>query len=233
MNNLYLFILIPSLVLPYAVFLTSDHQSIISLVKEDGIIQSYGAICFFVASIVCFVTFWKSKSGTEVIFYKRRKNIFFLLLGILLFVGFGEEISWGQRMFGLETPDILKEYNMQNEITIHNLSIFQREKQTVWSSWLNPNRLFNLFWLSFCLVVPVLNRVSRRISYWIKRVNIPIIPIWIGGLFMGNYIIFKFLEKIPENGPRIHHALVEMKESNFAVLFVIVSLYLFQKHGNE
>lgn len=46
---------------------------------------------------------------------------------------------------------------------------------------------------------------------------------------MGNYIIFMFLDKIPENAPGIHHALVEIKEANFAALFLVVSIYLFVK----
>ena len=51
----------------------------------------------------------------------------------LLFLGFafanffiaGEEIAWGQRIFGLQTPDELKAINHQGEITIHNIQIVQ------------------------------------------------------------------------------------------------------------
>lgn len=33
----------------------------------------------------------------------------------------GEEISWGQRIFGFETPDWLKTKNLQKETNFHNL----------------------------------------------------------------------------------------------------------------
>jgi len=33
----------------------------------------------------------------------------------------GEEISWGQRMFSLATPESLKAINKQDEITLHNI----------------------------------------------------------------------------------------------------------------
>jgi len=33
----------------------------------------------------------------------------------------GEEISWGQRLFGLETPSRLREVNVQEELTVHNI----------------------------------------------------------------------------------------------------------------
>jgi hypothetical protein len=51
----------------------------------------------------------------------------------LLFAGFalmnlfvaGEEIAWGQRIFGIETPESLKEINDQGETTIHNIGFIQ------------------------------------------------------------------------------------------------------------
>ena len=51
----------------------------------------------------------------------------------LMFAGFafanffiaGEEIAWGQRIFGLQTPDDLKAINAQGEITVHNIGGIQ------------------------------------------------------------------------------------------------------------
>ena len=44
------------------------------------------------------------------------------LLGALAFVfAAGEEISWGQRIFGFETPNYLREINRQNEVNLHNI----------------------------------------------------------------------------------------------------------------
>lgn len=34
-----------------------------------------------------------------------------------------EEISWGQRIFGFETPELLQRYNLQKETNIHNLLV--------------------------------------------------------------------------------------------------------------
>jgi len=42
---------------------------------------------------------------------------------LLCLFGAGEEISWGQRIFGLETPDFLSDKNAQGEIGLHNLVI--------------------------------------------------------------------------------------------------------------
>jgi hypothetical protein len=42
-----------------------------------------------------------------------------------------EEISWGQRIFGFETPDAIAEVNFQGETTLHNLDGFDRVSNTV------------------------------------------------------------------------------------------------------
>lgn len=46
----------------------------------------------------------------------------FLLLAIGAFLVAGEEISWGQRIFGVETPEELEALNRQGEIGAHNIS---------------------------------------------------------------------------------------------------------------
>jgi hypothetical protein len=44
-----------------------------------------------------------------------------LLLGIACVFIAGEEISWGQRIFGFDTPEELEELNKQGETTVHNI----------------------------------------------------------------------------------------------------------------
>jgi len=63
------------------------------------------------------------KQGGDV--KKTVKHGFFIILLLTLVVAF-EEISWGQRIFGIATPDCIKQINVQNEITLHNLLPFQR-----------------------------------------------------------------------------------------------------------
>ncbi len=45
---------------------------------------------------------------------------FAYLLSIAWLIFALEEISWGQRVFSIETPSFFKEYNYQQEISIHN-----------------------------------------------------------------------------------------------------------------
>jgi hypothetical protein len=42
-------------------------------------------------------------------------------LVLLALAAAGEEISWGQRLFGFETPETMKSINLQRETNLHNL----------------------------------------------------------------------------------------------------------------
>jgi hypothetical protein len=48
----------------------------------------------------------------------------FLFLALLCFVALGEETSWGQHIFGFDSPDYIKQINKQRETNIHNLKLW-------------------------------------------------------------------------------------------------------------
>jgi hypothetical protein len=50
----------------------------------------------------------------------------YVLLTLATFFIAGEEISWGQRIFGWQTPEGLKEINAQQEISVHNIYGFHQ-----------------------------------------------------------------------------------------------------------
>lgn len=84
------------------------------LEREDGVIEYATAFFYLVASVVSAVLAYRSRH------WKARA----WMLGILavLFLGVsGEEISWGQRIFDIETPEFLEEHNIQKEMNLHNM----------------------------------------------------------------------------------------------------------------
>lgn len=54
---------------------------------------------------------------------------FFLVFGLLLVFTAGEEIAWGQQIFGFETPPFLKRINRQGEVTLHNIDLLQSSSE--------------------------------------------------------------------------------------------------------
>lgn len=54
---------------------------------------------------------------------------FFLLFGLFLFLVGMEEVSWGQHLFGFETPASMKQSNAQGEMNFHNVKALQGKSE--------------------------------------------------------------------------------------------------------
>lgn len=87
-------------------------------VIEDGFIEWCTVLVLFSAMLVCFKRFLALRRVRSKLFLSVT-----MLLTLLCLFGAGEEISWGQRLFELETPDYLKGKNAQGELGIHNLVV--------------------------------------------------------------------------------------------------------------
>ncbi len=87
-------------------------------IREDGLVEYLTAIFLFAASIV---------SVYRAVEYKKLKKPLWVFtavtLAILFFFGAGEEISWGQRIFNIESGEFFSEKNIQKETNLHNLSV--------------------------------------------------------------------------------------------------------------
>ncbi|NTW02051.1 MAG: hypothetical protein HGA19_12305 [Oscillochloris sp.] len=89
------------------------------LALEDGIIETIESLMYFISFGVTLAIAIKLSSYRSTY----RNLLIFLALGgalVLLIMG-GEEISWGQRLFHLETPEAFTG-NHQNEMNFHNFA---------------------------------------------------------------------------------------------------------------
>lgn len=226
------------LVLSYGVFILED-ATIFALGKEDGLFEYATAICFGVAGVLYLVCFATSRAGNDLLLLRTRRNVFLLLLGLLFLFGCGEEISWGQRLLGFDTPDSIARVNLQRETNIHNLTIFHRrdawgEEKSGLTLWLSVERMFSLFWLTYCFVIPLAVGAIRPIRRWLERINLPIVPLCLGVFFPLNYAIAKFIELGlgGETSP-LHWPLLEIKECCFAALFLLTAVYFLRPMTGE
>ncbi|MFW2588572.1 hypothetical protein [Sagittula sp. SSi028] len=73
------------------------------------------------------------------------------LYAALFFFASGEEISWGQRIFGLETTGIFLEHNDQQELTLHNMVVGGVKLDEVIFG-----NLLSVVLLSYLIVLPLL-----------------------------------------------------------------------------
>ena len=82
------------------------------LTMEDGWIENLTAVAFLLAGIILFTA-----ALAERRLFPRCAYILGSV-GLALFAG--EEISWGQRIIGFETPAFLLDLNYQKEVNFHN-----------------------------------------------------------------------------------------------------------------
>lgn len=145
------------------------------------------------------------------------------MLALVFVFGFGEEISWGQRILGFETPELIKEINIQEEFNLHNLAIFhgkttEGDDKTGLSALFTMHRLFYLTFLLYLLVLPFFYKRLTWLRNFIGRIKLPVPHIWLGVLFAFNLIYGNVL-RAAISGIQ-GHGTVEIKEF---VLALIVS----------
>lgn len=105
--------------------------------------------------------------------YARKKNVWFFLTYLFIalssFFVFGEEISWGQRIFKFQTSAFFKEHNSQDEENIHNL-ILDGEKlnKIIFTDALIAGVVIYL------IVLPLIYKKNQNFKNFINRSGFPI-----------------------------------------------------------
>ncbi len=177
-----------------------------SYIQEDGLIEWLTVLGLLAASAVCFYR--------AISLYRYKPWPFVLtnfVLGLLLFIAAGEEISWGQRALGLQTPEYFKEHNLQAETNLHNLKI----------NGIEVNRFVFSYLLIGVLVIylgffPILYRKSAGMKRFIDHWGIPLPQLYQVLAFL---LVFATTALIP-NGKR-----AELLECGAALLFFLIIFY--------
>jgi len=208
-------------VLSYTILLMGD-SVYTYLTNEDGFFENLGALAFLVATVLLILTFFRSRIREDSSSRSAIKLIMYLVLAFALFFAAGEEISWGQRIVGIDTPESIRSVNFQGEMNIHNLDLFQVTPEHNALRW-----FWNLFWLIFALVIPAAATIFKSRRRFIARF-IPVIPWTLGLIFMVNYLIWRIIYslapfEIYKNFPE------EIMESNLAVLFLVAAIWIIKE----
>jgi hypothetical protein len=152
------------------------------LVVEDGFFETMGALLFLSTGVLLLAT-WRN--------CRRRANATgLLLLALLMIFISGEEISWGQRIFGWQTPGGFE--NVQDETTIHNHPWF--DKSTAGA--LSMNNLFEYFCIGYGFLLSVVAPYTTWLSSMLRRCGIPIVPLALGAAFPVNYLVTKLYQSM-------------------------------------
>jgi len=116
MTRLILIVLVVLISASGFTYFLEDKGTYEYLIQEDGIFENLSALTMLLMSILLVIKAVRDK--------KQDKNILYtVLLALACFFGFGEEISWGQRLFSVESGDFFNEFNAQKETNLHNIKI--------------------------------------------------------------------------------------------------------------
>ena len=224
------FLFKPILYIALAVYIALAYSSLAMgngllavVIPEDHYFELIGAFAFLVTSLLFFYGFRVARKTLDKSWVSIMKQLVYLGLALLFFFGAGEEISWGQRILGFQTPETLSQVNRQEEFNLHNLSAWEA------SAFLDPDRLFDIFWFLFAVLTPAVALFVPAFKSFAGKF-IPIVFWGIGVLFLYNYLWAKLAKILFSNayafeGVRFAQAVQEVKESNYAIIFVLVGLY--------
>ncbi|MCY4027264.1 MAG: hypothetical protein OXH75_13255 [Acidobacteria bacterium] len=85
---------------------------------EDGLLEWLTVLALGAIAVVLANRLWKYRLS----FTWRQRSVLAALVVLATF-GAGEEISWGQRLLGIETSEFFLDHNRQQEINLHNLVV--------------------------------------------------------------------------------------------------------------
>ena len=171
------------------------------MVREDTLLEPLSAAFYLLAAAVFFVM-W-GKLGF--------KNVFVLGYALLcLFVG-GEEISWGQRIIGITTPESLADINVQRESNLHNIDGIHQHIRKVGL----------LVVLVIAIVLPLSKQLNSRLRKLYSRLSLPVVPLWTVPLTL-LAIMFMAVPRIL--GSDRFFPLDEIGEFYFSITFLLFAL---------
>ncbi|MGB0453329.1 MAG: hypothetical protein ACPGJV_06410 [Bacteriovoracaceae bacterium] len=141
---------------------------------EDGFIEWLTVAALLFGSFVAFY-----RANILAPFRGFRFKIFLIFLGLLFFFAVGEEISWGQRLIGYDSPAFFYKFNSQGETNIHNLVLGgKRINKIIFGTLLGICIGF------YFLILPVLYRKVAKVKSLVDAWAVPI-PKWVHvGLYL-------------------------------------------------
>ena len=193
----------------FSSLLAADPETFHALSREDHWVENLTVIWFLLASLLLFVTALVEQS----IF---RRCVYILVGMVLVFVS-GEELSWGQRIFGFATPDLLMSLNEQKEFNFHNIA----------------NGMFDIIYLNSTLILCM----ATSAAFFCRKSRLFGIPLPSILLMLGFLVIISYASganlKEPSRvnlgelfaGIRKSFGFIVVEEEGLLLLFLLFALF--------
>ncbi len=189
-----------------------DEELYLLIIREDGVIEYLTASFLLFASIKLFFLFLKIYKKYSVF------NFGLLSYSLVLFFGFGEEISWGQRIFGIQSPSFFSENNFQGEINIHNMMVMGVDL----NRWIFTYVLVLIFTFYF-LITPIMYYKNKFPKTIVNRFSFLIPNYLYSSIFLITTLIINL---------NLAEKVSEVWECSFAVTIFFICFNFLNKKGN-
>jgi len=199
--------------------------------REDTIFETLSPLYLFTCAALFGIAWLRAKAPIAPYRFYWFFRLSLLGFAAVFFVAAAEEVSWGQRIFGVETPNLIKDVNVQKEITLHNLILFQGEDAIL---PLNFDQLSAGFSLFFGFLLPLGNWFLKRFKFGLDAL-LPIVPLTVGLLMPLNYVMQKSFMHLFRNFPNLYlhpempfsQPIYEIREHNYAFALMVCVIFYF------
>lgn len=159
----------------WCAWLALRHPDVYSAAMQEDRAVEWATVCFFVAA-----------GALMLVRALRRRRVFDALVGLFCVFFAGEEMSWGQRLFGMTPPAYFLEHNRQQELNVHNFSVL----------FSSPKWLLMAVLVGFCAVLPLIALTDRG-RRLLSRVGAtpppaPTIPWFVAAIILLYWYPFRF-----------------------------------------
>lgn len=204
-EKIILFVVAAMLIAGYILFYT-DLKAFEKYVQEDGLVEWLTVLGLLSGCIVCI---------SRAIKLRKYKTAWFLFvtiaLGLMLFFVAGEEVSWGQRILGIQSSEFFKEKNSQGETNFHNLVVDGVKLNKI---------IFSIGLVALMAIyligAPLLYRYSGKLRSFIDSSGIPVPRV---------YQVVSILLLFGITSLLAHEKRAELLEAGIGLLFFIIIKY--------
>lgn len=197
----------------YLIMFTLDKDTVDDITAEDHYFENAGAITLFAASGMYLYSFFLSRKPNQKLQQGFIRKLSYLGFAALFFFGGGEEISWGQRILGIKTPEVVGEINDKDELNLHNLELFGSKNSL-------PFKVYQVFAFTYALILPLIAKFSKAARIWLEQ-YITIIPWFFGIVVTANLLTSQVVSRLTFLGQP-----GEIQESNYELTFLCIGIYM-------
>lgn len=132
--------------------------------REDGFIEWLTVIALLFGAFLAFY-----RAALLRVFRGSWFSFCLVILGFVFIFGAGEEISWGQRIFDIQSSDFFMTHNSQGETNLHNLIVGGKKiNKIIFGTFLG------IFVGFYFLVLPFLYKKIEKVKKIIDSCAIPV-----------------------------------------------------------